>query len=101
MNKTEHTPTPWYKDGRAIVTEPRIPEIEICVCTADSEVNEQESQANAAFIVRACNSHALLVEALKEAWALIDGMRKPGINLYVEESLVNKCQQALQKAGAI
>lgn len=59
----EHTKTPWYGNGRAIVT--AFCQKEICLCHAEDEFPEDIAYANAAFIVRAVNSHEKLVEALK------------------------------------
>jgi len=84
--KSEHTPTPWETDGIAIVID--LPEkyhdITTTRCIAitgdddvltpledggflsETEVEqwEREDKANARFIVRACNNHDALVEAL-------------------------------------
>lgn len=69
-----HTPTPW------IVSSPDAGETitilhdqgdgyGVAVCSMDTTNNRDEQ--NAAFIVRACNSHAALVEALTHARALV------------------------------
>ena len=69
-----HTPTPWIiasqiaGEGIWIESEGDEPE-EICKVSAET-TGEKEAKANAAFIVRACNSHAALVEALE----LVDDM---------------------------
>ncbi len=68
-----HTPTPWsyvaYNDGYALVQETGAPYTQyssdigdIGAVTSDPKYIKE---ANAAFIVRACNSHAALVEALE------------------------------------
>jgi len=63
--KTEHTPTPWeigisHTEEIAI----RHPEGD-CIATV-CDLLEGEAQANASFIVRACNSHDELVACLED-----------------------------------
>ena len=54
------------------------------------------SEANAAFIVRACNSHYELLEALKDLTdAIKDGMGKSAINLRV-----SLAEEAIARAEA-
>lgn len=68
----KHTPTPWKAiehenknafEGNIVIT-PN--DMNDAVCTVWTCDTEEETQANAAFIVRACNSHAALVEALED-----------------------------------
>jgi len=67
---TQHTPTPW-QHGEGIcehkiysITRPELDEI--ARCYGDSA---KEAHDNAAFIVRACNAHEGLIEALERiAW---------------------------------
>lgn len=63
-----HTPTPWkYRaDDRLIVTSHEGQGILGTLHIAELRNQGQETEANAAFIVRACNSHAELVAALCE-----------------------------------
>ena len=56
----KHTPTPWFADG--IIIESKSGNIGLMNLARP----EDESKANAAFIVKACNMHKELVEALKE-----------------------------------
>ena len=64
---TQHTPTPWSYDGR-----------DIWATNSGNAVNVARlltpklAEANAAFIVKAVNSHAALVEALKAAQSYIE-----------------------------
>ncbi len=69
--ETKHAPTPgpWHADGckvRATNTS-----IVVCLPSPDSGVNVEQAIANAAFIVRACNSHDALVAALEKALEVI------------------------------
>jgi hypothetical protein len=57
MKTPSHTPTPWMRNGAGISTESS--SASLCVCAG------VEGQENAAFIVRAVNSHQELMEALK------------------------------------
>jgi hypothetical protein len=68
--KAEHTPIPWRLVKFApmnVTAESKV--VANCACysdnTADPEALHDELLANAEFIVRACNSHDRLVEALK------------------------------------
>lgn len=97
MTNTKHTPTPWK------VWDHPVPAGEIHIgafCTPliakvmlrDASMNEFE--ANAAFIVRACNSHEYLVALLDEALFQLANVR-PAAEREKYISLVNK---ALAKA---
>lgn len=68
---TQHTPTPWHVES----------DIEIwcdtggfvaMTMTAEQAVGTAEDYANAAFIVRAVNAHAALVEALEAVISVAD-----------------------------
>lgn len=75
-NETKHTPTPWYKvqefanrwaieyrkDGFVPLSLAKI----TITCCEVSGGKDEENSANAAFIVRACNSHDDLVAALEK-----------------------------------
>ena len=70
MEKITHTPTPWAVDGYnlagVIVKLGRIGEwAKVAECDEDDHFSVDMKIANAAYIVKACNSHAKLVEALK------------------------------------
>lgn len=65
MSEQTHTPTPWMADG------PMVSKAGTLICVADCEdlakdMPDEEAEANAAFIVRACNSHDALISVLKE-----------------------------------
>jgi len=80
MSKTKHTPTPWTYDSEGnIYCEKKhgkqlvgtfAGKGELAVLIADTSTTKpefgDEAQANAEFIVRACNSNAQLVEALEK-----------------------------------
>ncbi len=98
MSETEHTPTPW-----AVCLNPPNPqwfaEITIYDIAGDRRVADvaslmAPSKANAEFIVRACNAHDQLVEAM----ALIKAFNSyPG--LAVKESiLLNRIYKIASKA---
>ena len=63
-----HTPTPWYfdelrgNDGMGYVCGPAD---EVITHHGDHSLSQGINQANAAFIVRACNAHEELVEAAR------------------------------------
>lgn len=68
--KAAHTPTPWFAVRNSKYWEINTgdcdysPSIAEC-CPSKCKWGEDVEAANAAFIVRACNSHEALVEALK------------------------------------
>ena len=83
MSKIKHTPTPWRLGRNGT---------DYCVFfgdekfVADCEASDtDEDRANAAFIVRAVNSHQALVDALKDAerafefirFALVENLDEP------------------------
>jgi len=55
-------------------------------------------QKQTAEIVHRCNCYGDLLEALKLVWGKLDGLRKPGINLYVKDEIVEKAKQAIVNA---
>ena len=57
-----------------------------------SERWKEENLANAAFIVRACNNHAKLLEVLKEAYACL------GVLEYAPGRLLGKMDKAIREA---
>ena len=72
---TQHTPTPW-QHGEGIcehkiysITRPELDEI--ARCYGDSA---KEAHDNAAFIVRACNAHEGLVEAVEKVRAWLEAV---------------------------
>jgi hypothetical protein len=83
MTKSQHTPTPWkyeYIDrNRAIISAPKganhvyclfgefvgPPDFEKETQAIACKISAEEAAANATFIVRACNAHDALVEALE------------------------------------
>ena len=60
-----HTPTPWATEGSFVIHPASGMTVADCQLHRDTPEEKGEDNANAAFIVRACNSHAALVEALK------------------------------------
>ncbi len=62
----EHTPIPWTSDGTDIYAGGLI--------VAQASFRLDQWEANAAFIVRAVNNHAKLLEALEQAVLFIEGV---------------------------
>lgn len=58
---SKHTPTPWTAEGKSIWRDTPLQFVAITTTTRGDEVDE----ANAAFIVRACNARDDLLEACK------------------------------------
>ena len=96
---TKHTPGPWKtKHGLSI----RAPDDkELAEMIRDWDI-AFEAQANAEFIVRACNSHYELLEALKEGKSEFDRMFHD-IEMSVDERhsfipVINKMNETIRKA---
>lgn len=72
--EVSHTPTPWHINGEAIESDHK------WVASAGSNgINdEDEDMVNAAFIVRAVNSHEALLQAAKAIQAWFDNEADAG-----------------------
>ena len=81
--KNKHTPTPWkvripsvdiLNANQIMSVEDSVENIARCYDTTDAKsgCGEGDKRANAAFIVRAVNSHEALVEALGKACASVE-----------------------------
>lgn len=85
----QHISLPWKAEDLVVTAHDGL--ISVCEVHDHSDTSmehtEQEAQANAAFIVRACNAHDQLVEALTD----IAGMAETG-----RES-VNECITAIRQ----
>ena len=64
----EHTPGPWIRCGYLIDSDcGRVGKHVVeRICTVDTGPTHEESEANAEFIVRACNAHHDLLEACED-----------------------------------
>jgi len=107
MKTQNHTPTPWSinRKIKRFIDAGEKGDGLICVCSCDpiGERDRAIGEADARFIVRACNSHTELVEALKDAEFLL---RKLAINWKEAGSMTDSAlrsaddaRAALQKAG--
>lgn len=97
--KVEHTPTPWKTDGY-IINANSLNEFGNFVILSMPHRDEnikavKENEANAAFIVKAVNSHYELVSALKD---MIDDIEK-GRTEWETNGTLAYAKQALAKAG--
>lgn len=68
--KTEHTPGPWFYDNGYIAH--KDVDGDYAICEMHTAWDFKERDANAEFIVRACNSHYELLESCKKLMAYID-----------------------------
>lgn len=89
----EHSPLPWKVDmthrGDQIFVDADGEELGYLYTNDGAdEPTWLPVEANAAFIVRACNSHAALVEALTKALELLErnGIDRPDIRAALEEA---------------
>ncbi len=85
METVKHTPVPWRIDGKDIITDAGlVPEREDIIAHVDplgpNRVPTMDVvRANAAFIVRACNAHDMLVAALEHALHVATAIRNSGV----------------------
>lgn len=66
MNKTQHPPTPWSASNNEIRS---LNSVLLATMQKHLLINGINQEANAEFIVKACNSHEALVEALEDILA--------------------------------
>ncbi len=96
--RTPHTPTPWDASNWRICANVRGPRAIKVICdTANNKATRtDENAANAAFIVKACNSHDALLEACLAAIMATGGSKF--WNGETHDFLV-KCEAAIVKAA--
>jgi len=90
MTKSKHTPTPWNQNGRHIDADKGN------YLIASVRTIDDTDMANAAFIVKACNAHDMLLNALQkcleaanahECKALHSGKLHEVVQEYAREAL--------------
>lgn len=88
MTKPERTPGPWnwhpnyghpgqLKGAFIDTTKANIAQVVSVGCCADGASSQEQCEANAAFIILACNAHDELVTALREMIQYTDGLTLP------------------------
>lgn len=97
-NKQAHTPTPWTisRAKGPHYQFIRIRQVGTIDYHASVRINLPESEANASFIVRACNNYEELLEACKLAKEVLRTIHNPKAN-----SAFLICNQAIAKAEAL
>lgn len=101
---TKHTPTPWYASTQPeghfdIMDGPNLNTATVLCTRFEFSERKDEMHANAAFIVRACNSHEQLVAALQEAIEIIQAIDQAD-NTCSKRIDVSEFRAALTAAGA-
>ena len=93
--KTAHTPTPYHLDsfGDICATVNGIETI-ICQMLNHARIGRNDTLPNAEFILKACNSHDALVEALQEVKRCRDALQ-------FRPDLIMSIDAALTAAGAV
>lgn len=96
----EYTPTPWFvaeESSTTVLARDSWHSIATCSGWSDSHLDwlaeRAEQKANAAFIVRACNSHTALREAAKGAQITIH-------NLYCKQAGTGNCTKLCRQLQA-
>lgn len=101
--QTAHTPTPWK-----FTTEDAEYGTSIITCSDDGYIGEvgapfveiaEESKANAAFIVRACNSFDDLVAALQGVVSELEAYDAPSDPMHPQNVRLRNARAALAKCG--
>ena len=102
MKETEgHSPAPWKRDGFGVWSSHNGENRMVAECRHDSghgvyrPKTEGESLANAAFIVRACNTYDDMLTALK----LVSSMWSYGPKGSALDNMLNTVRDAIQKAN--
>lgn len=107
MEYHKHTPTPWgftgepngytiWQTARGCQSHPQA-----IARVVGGRVKVDEEEANASYIVRAVNSHAALVEALRQTQSDLDAYLAPTageVNPYLR-NIRARCRAALALAG--
>lgn len=92
-----HTPTPYIvREDNSIASDDWGTIAH--VCPGANKAIQAQMDATAAFIVRACNSHAALVEALEDCLSLIDGQYPDGTNTSCVQRTKDEARAALAQA---
>ena len=79
--QTKHTPGPWYTRHGQISSLSSSHGCTIANCNRTAKgIPDEEIEANAAFIVRACNAHDDLLNALQLAVATIERLERHAPN---------------------
>ena len=93
-----HTVTPWKRDkwGNVIGVDGKDIRFRqlTCLCSG-SEKSMDEAEANTDFIVRACNAHDVVCDALSHA---LHELYKQGVD---HPELKKQCEDALKLAGRL
>jgi hypothetical protein len=105
----KHTATPWYRDEDGFIA---AGSSDTYVTVADancSDIDIDEREANTDFIIKACNNHYELLEALKQLEDVISGIEAEADNLGVDlsearywwvkaQAIINKAESATPQA---
>ena len=101
-----HTPTPWSIEVSSSEDELLVFSDESCVASVpiwhdedDVDTLHDQSYANAAFIVRACNAHRDLVASLTLALEALNTARRFRVNDTDSYAIASAIEAALKAAG--
>ena len=99
----QHTSVPWtYDDTWALIKGPKDEEIaalHAAELPGGRRVHRHTAYCNAAFIVRACNAHGELLEALQNTCSIVDSfLNGPGEDADFMDEVLIKARAALANA---
>ncbi len=84
MTEMKHTPLPWVANGRYIGTPNHMSYVGEVRDESGNWSDTVKSRGDAVFIVRACNSHYDLLDAVQRAEAMIELMRSAAYQVGLE-----------------
>lgn len=100
--KTRHTPTPWEQNGHFVESYGGPDVCEVGIKNEHGQHNNEEAEANAAFIVTAVNAHEELVKACQNTVEHLRSKLNTGLTVAKAcgmQSVLVEIEQALAKAG--
>lgn len=101
-NTAQHTPTPWHVVNGSLIKDELMPfdrdeRDTVLVATTAGTATAEVAEANAAFIVRACNSHEQLVAVAKLARGLTNAIMQSSSK---DAALVAEAAESLRRIDA-
>ena len=96
-----HTPGPWIAEGGSVFSDDATGSI-VATCDGFRYAPRPKSEvlANAEFIVRVCNSHAAMLEALKDAQESLGYLYPEKFDDAIHEAKWTQRMNAIQQAIA-
>lgn len=94
----QHTATPWKQRGTDVDAVVDGHTSTIAECFDHASIDRRNAEANAAFIVRACNSYQTMLDALQMAKAAILDANRNGFTRGIDA--LSSVNSAIEAAGS-